>query len=251
MDNVQDGVAELREAVDRDAQRYERATQRVTSVTGQDASGTVALKLDAQGRFQSVTVTESWRTSVGPEALGAAVVEAYAAAGAERTRTWGEAVAEVAEEPAPATRPAPPSFESLAGQLADLRDATRYLPSSAATEEALLEAVQELRRGMHQAFAEVDARAGSSITGHSGAGNVSAVLTGLGDLQEVVVDPRWATATHAFNISREITEAVVDAGRRIPSDPGALLEGTALARIQQLTSDAAALTDFVRAHERG
>lgn len=251
MENLQDGVAELREAADRDGQRYERAAQRTPSVTGQDASGTVALRLDAQGRFQSVTVSESWRGSVEPDALGAAVVEAYVAAGAERTRTWGEAVAEVAEEPAPATRPAPPTFESLAGQLAELRDATRHLPSSAATEAALLEAVQELRRGMHQAFAEVDARADARVTGHSGTGNVSAVLTGLGDLREVEIDPRWAAATHGFNISREITEAVQDAARRVPTDPAELLEGTAVARIQRLTSDAAALTDFVRSHERG
>ncbi len=244
-----DTIADVREDLDREAQRYERASERVPAVGATDTTRIVTIRLDSAGLLQTVVVDEAWRDELGAERLVPAVLEAYAAVAAERARVWGEKVAETADEPTPPTRPAPPLHATLPGALQEIAD-RQGEPPSEATVEALRAMVADLRAGMREVFENVDARLAARATGTSTSGHVTATLSGSGGLESLDIDQRWLPTAHAFNISREITEAINAASARVaPNDPASLVAGTSLERVQRLTQDAEALRAFVRRYE--
>lgn len=255
LDNsTRDTIAELREDLDRQVQRYERAAARTTPGAGSDTSGCVTVVLDESGGVRSITVDATWHGELGADRLPGAVLEAYAAAGAERVRGWGaaavEVAVEVADEAPPALRPAPPMYTGLAGRLAEVEGSRATLPSNDAMTASLLEMVRDIRTGMHEAFDVVEARIVAEHTGRSAAGHVQASVSGVGALLSLTFDDRWLPVAHAFNVGREATEAIHDALRRVPpTDPDALVAGTALERVLQLTRDAEALSAFVRGRD--
>lgn len=249
-DDTRDVIADLRDDMDRQSQQYERASNHLGPVSAMDRSRSVTVRLDEAGVVRSVTVTDAWRTELGSEGLGAGVLEAYAAAGAERVRGWGGAVADTSTEPTPALRPSPGLHTTLAGQLMELGDHSDQ-PSSEATIAALREMVQDLRQGMHEVFAGVEAQLDAEHTGTSSNGHVTAVVSGVGGLVSLTFDERWLESVHAFNVSREITEAIHDGMRKVAStDAASRVTGTSLERVTRLTQDAGALAAFVREHRR-
>lgn len=249
-DDTRDAIADLREDLDREAQRYERANERLTPASATDRTRAVTVRLDAAGHLHSVVVSESWRDALGPQGLAGGILEAFASAAAERARVWGEAVARVKDEPAPQTRPAQPLYTTLPGQLQEIAD-RQGEPPTEATVEALREMVADLRRGMREVFDNVDARLQARLSGTSRSGHVTATVTGSGGLESLDFDHRWLAVAHAFNVSRECTEAIHAALAEVPSaDLAGLVEGTALERVNRVTQDAEALAAFVRQHER-
>lgn len=247
-DDTRDAIADLRDDMDRQAQQYERAASRLRPVSATDSSRSVTVRLDESGAVRSVTVTDAWRTELGSEGLGAGVLEAYGAAGAERVRGWGGAVADASTEPRPVLRSAPGLYTTLAGQLMELGDHSDQ-PGSEATIAALREMVQDLRRGMHEVFAGVEAQLDAEHTGASSNGHVTVAVSGVGGLVSLTFDERWLESVHAFNVSREITEAIHDGMRKVAStDAASRVAGTSLERVTRLTQDADALAAFVREH---
>lgn len=242
VDEQGERLAGLREQVDSRAQRFEQAAQQVGPVSATDASGTVQVRLDAQGAPQDVVVRDGWSAHWSPDGLGAAVLEAYGAAAAERARQWGQQTAAVLDEPEPRARPAATGVETVASRLRDLADqAPRDVDTRRSLEElaALLRSVNDQ---LDTAFDQVVARAEAEHEGRSGAGHVRATVTGAGALVSVTANRDWAASTHPFNLSRELTEAVAAAvgaaARSMPSNP---LDGTALAEAASLFQDADAL----------
>lgn len=85
---------------------------------GHDPSGRVRVELDGPGRDVRVTLADGWRSALGPERLGAAVVAAHVEAVVARMTAWARESA----LPAPA-----PYAEPAAEQLTTVRAAHREL----------------------------------------------------------------------------------------------------------------------------
>ena len=243
-----DRVEDLRDDLDRRAQRYERANERISPVSATDRTGTVTVRLDSSGVFASVIVTDNWRHELNAAGLADAVMESFGLAGAERARVWGETVAQVQSDPSPQTRPVPPLHTTLAGQLQEIADRDGAPPSEA-TVEALHAMIADIRTGMREVFGKVETRMHDRLSGTSSSGHVTATVTGSGALEALEFDERWLARAHAFNVSRECTEAITSGFAKV-ADPATLAEGTSLERVTRLTKDAEALAAFVRQHER-
>lgn len=245
-DSARDRIDTTREQLDRDTQRFERAADRAVPVTGTDSSGTVSARFDENGVLRSVTVTDAWRSAVGPDALAAAVMEAYGDAAAERARQWSSAAAEELDAQAPTLRPAPSPSSSVVGQLADTLDSARGAVDVQASMQAVLELFEDLDRGIDEVFAGVENRLGSQHRGRSSSGHVDAVVSGAGELVSLETDHRWLAGAHAFNVGREVTEAVHDAMRQVAAtDTATLFEGTSLERLSRLADDPERLAEHL------
>jgi DNA-binding protein YbaB len=237
-----DDLAELRESIDVSTQQYEKAARTTGPVTGADASGTVQVRIDAQGAPHDVVVRDGWASHHGPAGLGAAVLEAYGNAGAERARLWGEATAATLDEPAPRARPAATGVESLAGRLRELAAESGDRVDVRRSIQELTEVLRSVNSQLDTAFDQVAARAAAEHEARSAAGHVTAAVNGAGILVRVEADEVWAGRTHPFNLSRELTEAlsaaVQAAARAVPEQP---FDGTALEDAARLFADPDAL----------
>lgn len=231
-------LAELRESIDVSTQQYEQAGRATGPVTGTDASGTVQVRIDAQGAPHDVVVRDGWAAHHGPAGLGAAVLEAYGNAGAQRARLWGEATAATLDEPAPRARPAATGVESLTGRLQALAAESGDRVDVRRSIEELAAVLRTINTQLDTAFDQVAARADAEHEGRSAAGHVTAAVNGAGSLVRVTADEQWAARTHPFNLSRELTEAlsaaVQAAARSVPEQP---FDGTALADAARLFAD--------------
>ena len=70
-----DEIADLRDDVDRAAQRFERAAaSAIGPFVGKDSSGWVAVTADDAGRMTDVRVAPDWRSDLEPADLAAAVL---------------------------------------------------------------------------------------------------------------------------------------------------------------------------------
>ena len=114
-DESHDPTAGLRDELDGDAQRYERASAAMRPVTAADKTGTVLVQLDKNGILRLVTIKDAWRGQVGVDELPAAVLEAHRRAIGDRTAAWARLIAESADEPAPASRLGPAGDADVAG----------------------------------------------------------------------------------------------------------------------------------------
>ena len=189
-------------------QRYARAFGSVLSsasraapagARGADSTGRVTAGVDAEGRPTGVDIDERWSSDLAPEALGAAVLEAYQDAVSKHLGEWSDALEREgfgyqmrdfpAAPPAPANPfvvpSAPPSGRDL-GQLAEelmrLLD-TAHLRATAPTTDASV----------------ADRRPAS--------GPVSVALSN-GQLASVHIDGRWAEEHSARAIAAEVMGAV-------------------------------------------
>lgn len=246
-DDTGDRLADLRDDLDRDVQRYESARDRLAPVTAADASGTVHVKLDRDGMIQAVMIDEQWRSQVGAEALPGAVQGAWAQAGLDRASQWGTDVAETVDEPAPSTRPAPTLSSTVLGQLSELVDSSPGTIGTQAAVEALASMLEEMERGVDEAFGQIDQRLAAQIKGRSSSGHVEATVSGAGAVVAITYDERWIDKAHHANVGRETTEAVHAALRKVgDTDPASVLDGTALGRLRRITEDPVALAEYLR-----
>lgn len=236
-------IASLRDDFDREAQRYERAQQDLQPLTTSDSSGAVHATIDSEGALTQVVVDETWQQRLQPAQVGAAVLEAYAAASAERIRNWGMSVAEAEETRA---RPAPDLNDSASAQIMyALREREGSAEADGMMDQLLL-LLEDLDRGLDEALAQVDATTSREVTCRSGSGHVRAVVSGAGQLTDLTYDERWLEHAHSFNIGREATEAVRDALRRAgDTSVERFVEQGELGRLRRLAQDPAALAQHL------
>ena len=98
---------------------------------GADASGAVRVRLDAGGGDVAVELERGWRTRVGADGLGRAVVQAFAAACAARLAAWATGPARrpvdgVAPDAAPGPTSAAAAGERVRAVLRARRDLPEY-----------------------------------------------------------------------------------------------------------------------------
>jgi DNA-binding protein YbaB len=203
-------LARLHDDVDKSVQRFADANAHIEAVTASDSTGTVTISLDKAGVLHDVKVAATWRKSLEPNMLAAAVQEAIATAVAQRTETWATRFAEQSNEPDPPLRPMEPSSQSLAGKLAAATDETSPGDYAAGLEE-LLAMVKDVNAGLEQATSEVGVFIAAHYQGRSSSGHVRASVAGSGTIDDLTLDQRWIAKAHHFNVGREITEAVHDA----------------------------------------
>ena len=214
MDAQQERLYEAREGIDRTLQRLETIEPRTDEVQGADEHRVVTVRVTPDGRVRSIAVDHRWQEHVAAETLGAAIAQAYVAAGAERLEQWTADVDEAMALPEPANRPFPTAVaDHLAG-----------LPShQPVTEDAVLrelaEVWAELEAELDTAIGGLTAKVERTHRATSQGGDVSVEVSAAGGLLALDLRPQWLARTHAANIGR-----------------------TVLATIEQ--AQAAALTDF-------
>jgi hypothetical protein len=235
-------IARLRDELDTELQGYEEGQRTLGPVDATDATGTVQVRLDADGVLESVRVDAAWRQRHDAGSLPGAVLEAYTAAAQARSNGWYAATA--GAEPGRA-RPEDDSGRRLAQGVVDrMTESGRDLPPS--TLLAMSELLDDLSRGVDEAFGMVDAQLSSTHRARSSSGHVGAEVSGGGEIIAIDYDDRWLENAHSFNIGRETTEAVHEALREQASRSGAsVADASGLTRLQELTSDPAALSRFL------
>jgi DNA-binding protein YbaB len=194
------------------AQRVEAAQAAAAkSHSGADQTGTVSTQIDEAGRLREVALDRSWRNTIDPKELGAAVQEAFGRAMSSRLETFGAALD--AQEKVP-----PPPPRSPSGAQAEL---PRLLQQAATDDKghgaALTEIASflaEVNESLAQLDEQITAVTSATHAGRSKAGHVTATVTATGDLTGIRYDLRWLMNAHEFNIGRETVEAVRAAVRK-------------------------------------
>ena len=76
-DEVADHLADVRDELDVEQQRFARARDGAGARVATDASRTVQVRTDAEGRVTQVGVNAAWRDRLTADTLPGAVLEAY------------------------------------------------------------------------------------------------------------------------------------------------------------------------------
>lgn len=242
-----DAVADLRDDVDKLAQRFERAIVAAKGpFVGKDRSGSVTVSADDAGRLQDVRVATGWRDDLEPAELGAAVMEAYAAAGIARVQDWGTSLAGGMDVPPPSVRPLPPFRESISGQLEELVRTGATPDETRVIMDAIVEFLREVRAGVGEASDEVARVQRAEVRGVSQGGHVQVVVTGTGDLKEIRYDEAWLERAHVVNVGRETVQAQQAAvqatqGRGVAD----VVASTRLGQLQALAADPVAFARYL------
>ncbi|CAM3476333.1 YbaB/EbfC family nucleoid-associated protein [Occultella aeris] len=232
-----DRLADLRDSMDRMSQRIEATQGDLGASRGQDQAGVVTVRLNDDGMFVDVAVLEAWSDEYEADQLGAAVVSAYVAATLARIEQWSTGIDEQDEQPEPRTRPMRPRHEELAAQLDELVGGESDIDATAAT-RGLIAHLQEFQGILDSAVNAIEARNQERIVGHDGQRRVEVVVDGAGGIAEVNIDPDFAEDSHAFNISRAVTEAIKNA-----LAASAAQSAVALAPVDDLNAMVAKLND--------
>src|SRR5665811_290339 len=133
-----DRAFDLRDDVDRMAQRFEKAPAATSGdFSGEDAAGAVTVTATAEGRLKDVRVSADWRSDLEPAVLGAAVLDAFGASGMARLQEWGGALAEEFDKEAPQLRPLPSLSSSLGARLGEMAQVGQSPEETRATLEAM------------------------------------------------------------------------------------------------------------------
>lgn len=232
MTNAIEDLAVLRESSDVLLQQLTGAQQRVQPVQASDDSGQVTVRLDADGRIESVQVGFAWDQQLTATELPAAVLAAVAQGRIQQVEQYGEGLREVEEEPAPRARPARTDtpvldgFQAMVDERGGGTDAARQV-----TEEILLDA----RAGLDEANRLLDEHVDRRFPARSTSGHVTATALGNGDVVEIELDQGWVSHAHPANLGREITEAMHAAAKRAKREGlAAVLQATRLADVARL-----------------
>ncbi|WP_182112488.1 MULTISPECIES: YbaB/EbfC family nucleoid-associated protein [unclassified Actinotalea] len=247
MDQIE-AFADRRDEIDRMQQRFERASGAAEGTfTGTDATGTVTVVVTPTGHFVEVRVPVTWRDELAPEGLAPAVMDARTEAAMARMAQWGEAVADELDAPAPATRPLPPAYESLAGRIDEYVTRHASPEEAQATTDAFAEFLREVLASIDEAKAEVARAQSAEIVGTSEAGHVRVVVNGTGDVVGVRYDEGWLERAHPANIGRETVQAQAAALRAAGGrTPASVVAGTRLGELERLANDPEALARRLR-----
>ncbi len=218
--------------------RRARSAARAPAAQGSDATGSVAVGLNEQGRVATVTVARTWQSHLTPGQLGEAVVQAVQDAALRRLTAWGEAYAEPAEsEPQPSTGVPRRQLDSVTAGA-----------SSAAEREAalvaLLEVVESIERGLDEVSGKLRGTLNATHIGHSPHREVTVELTGGGDVTAVRFHRVWLRDAHEATIARQVMAAFRTAYEQVTAHGvDRLIADSALGEAQWVLQDPAG---FVR-----
>jgi len=238
MSSEDDYIFDLRDELDREAQRYSNAADKATVLTGSDESGAIGVEYDPESLKLTVSIEDKWRSSYEPSSLGAGIVTAVAALGAERMQQWTEGVAETEDEPAPRTRPLPSSSDTLVSHMQSTIDSAGDSINMDSVFNDLMTMLEEVNAGLEATMEIVTARASMAHAGASGSGSVTATIDGSGSLTSLAYDEDWLAQRSAYEITTETNQAIAAAARIAASAETAnILVGTPLEKYGSVISD--------------
>ncbi len=229
-----DALADARDGLDRAAGPFLRAQARMGVASGRDSTGEVLVRVKPDGSLDDAMIGSQWHRGIAPDALGAAVMEAYADASTQMLTDWGESVAEETERPE--LRPMPDISTSLHARLNELTD-----PSSVAEHsEAALNRLADFLAEMNDEIDQVTAEAESVATAVS-VGEVRGIVTsvnGLGNLVDVRIDADRASTTSSHGIGQDLMKAYRSALREARSRTvDDVIAGSRVGELQRLADD--------------
>ena len=226
VDAQQERLYEAREGIDRTLQRLETIEPRTEEVQGSDEQRVVTVRVAPDGRVRSIVVDHRWQDHLAPEALSAAISQAYVSAGAERLEQWTTDVDAAMALPEPANRPFP---TAIADHLASLPSNQPVTEDSVLRE--LADVWAELEAELDGAIDGLTAKVERTHRATSPGGEVSVEVSSGGGLLALDLRPAWLARTHAANIGRTVLATIEQAQR------------TALGEFATVKADAARSTE--------
>ncbi len=176
--------------------------------SGDAGAGTIRVRIDAAATDARVELRRGWRSAVGPDVLGPAVLEAFRAASQARLQSWAadlvaSDVLRTAVAPTPrSTRsapPAPPDREAVA----ELRRAFRDLREFSLQLAALVRTPRTV----------------------SGAGREVEVVALGGQVVDLRLDPAWRRTALDSDLEQRITATLRSALQQCAALPAQALQG--------------------------
>jgi DNA-binding protein YbaB len=208
---------------------------------GVDSQGAVTVRLGADGLPETIKVSSDWQRRQSPEAIGAAVVEAFGSAMSDRMERWSRAVQQSDWEARAGQldRAIPATFTggpASAGQPSIPERDLRYVlprPLDEVTEELLtaLDSVDSMD-------AEGSARA--EATGASSGRKVAITVT-KGAVVDCAIDPQWASAQSSVRLNQALDEALSSARTKLAEAEAAVADGPASRQMDGLFDEALAI----------
>lgn len=227
-------LEELRREAEALQRRFARGQNPSARHDGRDGSGSVHVTVGGDGRVVDLQLDRTWRQSVGPHALGAAVLEAVGDASIRRLGAWAEAVADDPGPPADGIDRTPrPVVRS--GAPADSAAARRAVQDMLSLLEGVEADLEDLER-------RIDQRMQQQVVGRSPTHQVTVRVRGGGEVIDVEVQRRFVDRTDDRGIARELRSAFQAAYERVGTlGLGGLLGEGRLAQLHALGSDPTAL----------
>jgi DNA-binding protein YbaB len=243
--------------------RNARSAARVSAGPGSDATESVSVTLDADGRVVGVTVVAGWQRRVGAEGLPGAVVDAVRDASMRRLTAWGEAYGDDTADRSPLATGDPAGSDSVAGGtvtdpvMLDRDDFPQRLQAAAtgqmsdedrrAALAALLELAEAIERGIDEVSSKLQATLDANLTGRSPDRHVMVTMTGGGEVTAVRFDRAWLHAAHEINIGRQLTAAFGAAYEMVAAQGvRKLIADSPLGEVQRATQDPFGLAHRLR-----
>ncbi|WP_393058782.1 hypothetical protein [Streptomyces sp. LN549] len=209
-------------------------------VEGTDAQGAVTVRMAADGLPEFIRAASDWQRRQGPEAVGAAVSEAYGAAMSRQMTAWGQA------------------FEDVDWQgKADRLDSQFGQPDASAAPAAqpdiperdlryvVSRPLDVLAEDVLSAFDAVErmdetASGPAEVNGTSAARHVTLVVS-KGALRSCEVDRHWAADQSYIKLNQAFEEALGDARDKLSSIEAAAADGLAGLQVDSLLDEALAI----------
>lgn len=204
---------------------------------GTDTQGAVTVRLAADGLPEFIRAASDWQRRQAPEAIGAAVSEAYGAAMSEQMTAW----AQVFEDG---------DWQSKADQL----DSQFGQPAASAVQPDIPERdlryvvsrpLDQLAEDVLSAFDAVErmdetASGPAEVNGTSAARHVTLVVS-KGALRSCEVDRQWAAGQSYIGLNQAFEEALGDARDKLSSIEAAAADGLAGLQVDSLLDEALAI----------
>lgn len=234
-----EGMGRLHDELDRTLTRWQGSQTGLPAVTGHDESDSVTVRLAADGSVRSIGLTSTWVEHCEPESLGDAVLAAYHDASRQRLEAFAARMRDSEQGPAPTLRPAPLPSASLTAGLLEVSTG-----AGQDTVEQLGRLLHDVNRQLDHVFEAIHEVKSRSFTG-TGAAHQATVTVDAGGVPIGVQAPTlWLRRTHATNIARELTEALLAASREAAlAAPTALLASGPVGELNRLAADPIALAE--------
>ncbi|MFE7624478.1 hypothetical protein [Streptomyces sp. NPDC057509] len=207
---------------------------------GTDAQGAVTVRLAPDGLPESITAASDWQRRQGPEAIGAAVGEAYGAAMSEQMAGWAQAFedsdwqAKAEQLDGPIGKSGPASAPAAPPEIPE-RD-LRYV---------VARPLEELAEDVLSAFDAVDrleeAASEPAVVEGTCSGRYVTLVVTKGALRSCEVDRSWATGQSYLRLNQAFEEALGDARAKLSSAEAVAMEGLAGLRMDSLLDEALAV----------
>ncbi|MFD4762359.1 hypothetical protein ACFWOJ_26875 [Streptomyces sp. NPDC058439] len=204
---------------------------------GTDTQGAVTVRLAADGLPEFIRAASDWQRRQPPEAIGAAVSEAYGAAVSEQMTAWGQALEDG-------------DWQSKADQL----DSQFGQPAASAAQPDIPERdlryvvsrpLDELAEDVLSAFDALErmdetASGPDEVNGTSAGRHVTLVVS-KGALRSCEVDRQWAAGQSYIGLNQAFEEALGDARDKLSSIEAAAADGLAGLQVDSLLDEALAI----------